>query len=79
VINLFGALSTATAAGTVGLSLTRCAQYLVNSAAAPIFFNVSNNATANVTIAAVFCRCFGRRSGSQARRCSRALAGWCQS
>jgi hypothetical protein len=54
VINLLGALSTATAAGTVGLSLTRCAQYIVNSAAAPIFFgNVSNNATANVTVAAV--------------------------
>jgi hypothetical protein len=53
-INLLGGLSTATAAGTVALSLLRCTQYILNTPAVPIrFINVSNNATANVTIAAV--------------------------
>ena len=58
-INLLGALSTATAAGTIGLSLTRCVQYIVNAPAVPIYFaNVSNNATANVTIASVILSVF---------------------
>lgn len=50
-IEVSGTLSTAVAPGTVGLSMLRCTQYIVNTPAIPIrFVTVSNNATANVTI-----------------------------
>lgn len=43
-------LSTATGAGTVGLSLLRCTHFVINSTAAPIrFVLVTPNATAGVT------------------------------
>ena len=50
-ISLSGANSTASTVGSVGLSLLRCSHYILNTPATPIrFVNVSNNATANVTI-----------------------------
>ena len=53
-INLIGAASTATVAGTVALSLLRCSLYVLNSPAVPVrFVNVQGNATPGVTIAGV--------------------------
>jgi len=51
-----GALSSATALGTVALSLLRCTQFVKNSVAAPIRFgNLSGNATLGVvTVSSVF-------------------------
>ncbi len=51
--NVLGANSTATAAGTVGFSMLRCNQYVLNDLAVPVrFVNVEGNGTANVVIAA---------------------------
>ena len=51
-INVIGTASTATAAGTVALSLLRCSQYVLNSPAVPVrFVNVQGNATPGVVMA----------------------------
>ena len=50
-ISLSGTNSTASAVGSVGLSLLRCTHYILNTPATPIrFAKVSSNMTPNVTI-----------------------------
>ncbi|MBK8759178.1 MAG: hypothetical protein IPM03_01805 [Sulfuritalea sp.] len=53
-VRIDSSLSTAIAAGSIGLSLLRCTQFIINSTAVPIRFVLVNpNATAGVTALAV--------------------------